>query len=178
SYAVACPVALWKDIVVIPCDRRNLSRWYNSSSFVTIMPPSPVLIFLFEKKLKHPISPIVPSLLPRYSESGPWHASSIILSLYFLARFPIASILQGKPAKWTTTIALVLTVISVSISRGLMLKSSSEITSQKTGVAPTYLIALTLATKVNDGQITSSPGLIPSTSNARCNAAVQFVIVN
>ena len=49
-------------------------------------------------------------------------------------------------------------------------------TSTKTGVAPTYLIGLTVATKVITGTITSSPGPIPSSYNARCNAAVPLCV--
>ena len=49
-------------------------------------------------------------------------------------------------------------------------------TSTKTGVAPTYLIGFTVATKVITGTITSSPGPIPSSYSARCNAAVPLCV--
>lgn len=53
---------------------------------------------------------------------------------------------------------------------------SFRININKTGVAPTYLIGLTVATKVITGTITSSPGPIPSSYNARCNAAVPLCV--
>src|SRR5919204_1206140 len=48
-------------------------------------------------------------------------------------------------------------------------------TSAKTGVAPVYAIALTVATKVIDGTTTSSPGPSPAPAQIRCSAAVPFV---
>ena len=44
-----------------------------------------------------------------------------------------------------------------------------------TGSAPTYRTALTLATKVRAGTITSSPGPTPAASSARCSAAVPLL---
>ena len=46
--------------------------------------------------------------------------------------------------------------------------------SQKTGVAPTYLIQFTEAAKVNEGQSTSSPDCNPHVKHAKCKASVQF----
>jgi hypothetical protein len=51
-------------MAVIPCERINFTRLSISGLFVTSMPPSPVEIFLLEKKLKHPTSPIVPNFFP------------------------------------------------------------------------------------------------------------------
>src|SRR3954468_21622711 len=53
--------------------------------------------------------------------------------------------------------------------------SVSPATSAKTGVAPVYATALTVATKLSEGTITSSPGPSPAARQIRCNAAVQLV---
>ena len=55
----------------MPCDRMSFAFSKCSRLFITMMPPSPVLMFLFEKKLKQPMSPRVPSLRPRNSLNGP-----------------------------------------------------------------------------------------------------------
>ena len=44
--------------------------------------------------------------------------------------------------------------------------------STNTGLAPTEITALAVATKVNDGMRTSSPYFISRASKAACNAAV------
>ena len=46
--------------------------------------------------------------------------------------------------------------------------------SQKTGIAPTYSTAFTVATQVNEGKITSSHFLIPAANKARWSAVVQL----
>ena len=53
----------------------------SASSSVASMPPSPVVMFLLEKKLKQPISPQVPSCRPSSSEPMAWAESSITVRL-------------------------------------------------------------------------------------------------
>jgi len=77
------------------CERINLIFFANPSSSVVIIPPSPVVIFLFEKKLKHAKSPREPHFLPLYSAPGACAASSITNRLCSLAIELIESISQG-----------------------------------------------------------------------------------
>ena len=63
-------------ILVPEMEKRGYDKAFSTaitaaSSLVMTIPPSPVLIFLFEKKLKQPISPIAPSFFPLYSDNGP-----------------------------------------------------------------------------------------------------------
>jgi hypothetical protein len=73
-----------------------------------------------------------------------------------------------------TITALVFGVINDSNFVSSMVISIGETISQKTGSAPTYLTAFTVATNVREGTITSSPFPIPKAHKAKCNAAVQF----
>src|SRR3989339_1505040 len=70
--------------------------------------------------------------------------------------------------------ALVFDVISCSILSGLILIFSKLFISQNTGTAFTYLIAFTVAAKVREGQITSSPSETFNILNAKCSESVQF----
>src|SRR5215510_6546864 len=47
----------------MPCERSSLRRSASSSLLVVSIPPSPVVRFLLEKKLKQPISPMLPHCL-------------------------------------------------------------------------------------------------------------------
>ena len=84
----------------------------------------------------------------------------------------MACMSQGRPAKCTGRIALVREVIFSSILAGSMFMVCGS-TSTSTGVAPAWMMALTVAQKVKGVVITSSPGCNPAASMARCRAAVQ-----
>ncbi len=77
----------------------------------------------------------------------------------------------------TTMMAFVFDVIFFSISSGSIFRCSGLTMSQNTGVAPTYLIQFTDAANVNEGQSTSSPGLMSVKIQERCKASVQFDIL-
>ena len=57
--------------------------------------------------------------------------------------------------------------ISDSACSGSMQRSSWPPISAKTGVAPAWITVAAVATKVNEGTITSSPGPTPAQSSAR-----------
>ncbi len=133
---------------------------------MTTIPPSPVVIVLFPKKLKVEISPNVPTYLPLYLEPKASAQSSITNKFLLLASSTICSISHGCPYKWTHIIALVLLVIFCSMSlTDICQVSLSE--STKMGVAPVYFIALTDAIYVSVGTITSSPSDIPNANKAK-----------
>ena len=69
-------------------------------------------------------------------------------------------------------IARVRGVVTASTVAGTSHGSVRPWTSAKTGVAPVYAIALTVATKVIDGTTTSSPGPRPAAAQMRCRPAV------
>jgi hypothetical protein len=48
--------------------------------------------------------------------------------------------------------------------------------SQKTGTAPAWSTAIGVATKLNAGTITSSPGPTPEATTAQCSAAVPELV--
>ena len=54
----------------------------------------------------------------------------------------------------------------------------SASTSQNTGIAPRLKTAVAVATNVNAGTITSSPGITPNTSSAISRACVPFETPN
>ena len=66
-------------------------------------------------------------------------------------------------------------VMAASIAAGSMQKSSARM-STRTGVAPTRRIALTVALKLNETVITSSPGPIPSAWRIASRATVPLVM--
>src|SRR3954453_5970739 len=70
SYVSAWPRGRSHVPEVIPCDRRLLTLAASSSESVATRPPSPTDSTLFEKKLKQPSSPHVPSFRPRHSALG------------------------------------------------------------------------------------------------------------
>ena len=72
-------------------------------------------------------------------------------------------------------IALVRGVIAASTWPGSMQKSSSR-TSTKTGVAPARRITLTVALKLNETVMTSSPGPMPSACRTASWATVPLLI--
>jgi len=78
----------------------------------------------------------------------------------------------GRPWKCTGRIALVFGVIFFLTSEGSMVMDGSSM-SAKTGFAPAWITALAVEQKVMAGTMTSSPGLMPAASMARCSAAVQ-----
>ena len=78
---------------------------------------------------------------------------------------------HGWPAKWTGTIALVLSVIFPRIFSVSMFRVSGSI-SASTGLAPPLTIMLTVAAKVIGVVITSSVGARPKASKARWRPAV------
>ena len=80
-----------------------------------------------------------------------------------------------RPYRWTGRIAFVRGVIAASTAAGSMQKSSSR-TSTRTGVAPTRRIALTVALKLNETVITSSPGPIPSAWRIASRATVPLLM--
>ena len=136
-----------------------------------ISPPSPparLLVAYSEKQVKSPIEPIL--RLPTAASTA-WAASSISFSPCVWAIASIASMSQGAPAKCTGRIALVRGVIARSIASGSML-SVARSTSAKTGCAPAWRIALTVAGHVNDVVTTSSPAPTSAAISARCSAAV------
>jgi len=63
-------------------------------------------------------------------------------------------------------------VIRRSISAGSMLALRPS-TSARTGVAPAWMMTLTVAAKVIAVVMTSSPGPTPAATRLRCMAAVQ-----
>ena len=65
-----------------------------------------------------------------------------------------------------------------SISLYEILRLSWDETSHKTILAPVYFIALASATKVSDGQITSSPFFTPIAIRLKCRAVVQLDTAN
>src|SRR3954453_21143703 len=77
SYVSAWPRGRSHVPEVIPCDRRLLTLAASSSESVATRPPSPTDSTLFEKKLKQPSSPHVPSFRPRHPALGACAASSI-----------------------------------------------------------------------------------------------------
>ena len=132
-----------------------------------------MVIILFPKKLKQPISPIEPTILPINLAPCASAASSITWSLCLTATSVIVFNCAGCPYKCTGIIALVLTVIANSSFCGSIFHvSSSE--SIKTGLAPVYATAFAVAINVNDGIRTSSPVPIPNATKAKCNATVPF----
>ena len=80
---------------------------------------------------------------------------------------------HGRPAKWTGRIARVRGVIARARPLAGRCSSCAGSTSASTGVAPAWMIALTVAQKVSGVVITSSPGCEPAASMLRCRAAVQ-----
>jgi hypothetical protein len=72
-------------------------------------------------------------------------------------------------------IAFVRGVSAAATASGSSHGSVVPTTSAKTGVAPVYATALTVATKVIEGTTTSSPGPRPAAAQARCSAAVPLV---
>ena len=71
--------------------------------------------------------------------------------------------------------ALVFLLIFFFIDFGHMVHVSGSI-SVKTGLAPTYLTALAVATQVVSGTITSSPFLISQDLSIKCIAPVQLEV--
>jgi len=84
----------------------------------------------------------------------------------------IASMAQARPAKCTGRMARVRGVIRSSMPRGSMFMVTGSM-SANTGVAPEWMIALTVAQKVSGVVITSSPGCRPAAIMLTCSAAVQ-----
>ena len=80
-----------------------------------------------------------------------------------------------SPYRWTGMIARVRGVIAASTWSGSMLKSSSRM-STKTGVAPARRITLTVALKLNETVMTSSPGPIPRPCRTASWATVPLLI--
>ena len=72
-------------------------------------------------------------------------------------------------------IARVRGVIAASIPAGSIVNVSGSM-STKTGRAPTWTIELTVALKVNETVMTSSPGPMPRPSSARCSAVVPELV--
>ena len=111
-------------------------------------------------------------------------ASSITLSLYFLATARIETISAIFPKTCTTIIAL--TILSLYLktfpsNEHLFSQNSPSLTgsihklssqSMKTGVANWYLTGFTAAIKVSGGTRTVSPGLTPASTRERCSALV------
>ena len=79
---------------------------------------------------------------------------------------------HGRPAKCTGTMARVRGVIFRRTCSGSMFSVTGSM-SASTGVAPAWMMALTVAQKVIGVVMTSSPGPTPEASSDRCNAAVQ-----
>ena len=79
---------------------------------------------------------------------------------------------HGRPAKWTGRMALVRSVTRAATAAGSMFKVTGS-TSASTGVAPAWMMALTVAQNVSGVVMTSSPGRSPAASRLRCRAAVQ-----
>src|SRR3989339_463611 len=102
-------------------------------------------------------------------------ASSNKIRPCFLHILSISFRCAGKPKSDTGITALVFGVIFFSISIGSMANVPTSM-SQKTGLAPQYSIALAVAIKVNEGTMTSSPGLMPAATRPICRAVVQLVV--
>src|SRR5439155_12801249 len=81
---------------------------------------------------------------------------------------------QDARPKCTAIMAFVRGVIAASTRSGSM-QSVSGSTSTMTGMAPANRTALAVATKVESGTITSSPGPIFSATITTSNAAVPLV---
>ena len=81
------------------------------------------------------------------------------------------------PNKCTGIIALVFSVTLLATCSGSILNVCVD-TSTNTGVAPQYKTTFAVATQVNAGTITSSPGPIPIAANAKCKPVVHEVTAN
>ena len=81
--------------LVMPCERNLLARSATSYRLVVSMPPSPVVMFLLEKKLKQPTSPHPPNGRPSMVAPGAWAASSTTDKPRALANANISGIAQG-----------------------------------------------------------------------------------
>jgi hypothetical protein len=88
-----------------------------------------------------------------------------------LAIARIVSISADWPNKCTGMMALVRGVMARSIRWGSMLKVSGSM-STKTGRAPVRAMLPAVAKNVNGGQMTSSPGPMPSTMSEQRRASV------
>jgi hypothetical protein len=101
-------------------------------------------------------------------------ASSTIQSFRFFAIARIGSISAQRPKRWTGINPTVRGVIRRSIFFTSILKVARSM-SQKTGFAPMSSTIFAVATQVNAGTITSSPGFKPSAATARWRAVVHEV---
>ena len=102
-----------------------------------------------------------------------WQLSSITKRPCSFAMAMIASMSAVWPNKWTGTMALVFGVIFRLTSAGSMLKVPGS-TSAKTGVIPSSATTSTVATKVKEHVMTSSPGFSPKAIMAIWRASVPF----
>ena len=78
---------------------------------------------------------------------------------------------HGRPAKCTGRIARVRSPTTAAAAAGSRFMVAGS-TSTSTGVAPAWMMALTVAANVSAVVITSSPGCTSSASIERCSAAV------
>ena len=93
----------------------------KTSSLVRNSPPSPVVMFLLSCKLKQPISPHEPSILPSMLPPIAWAESSTTMRFAARATSMMAGTLLAVPRMWTGITTVVLGVILRSRSRGSML---------------------------------------------------------
>ncbi len=94
-----------------------------------------------------------------------WAASSTTRRLCFFASAYNLSMSHGNPAIWTGMMALVRGVIAAStLSRSILCVRASM--SANTGVAPTSIITLAVATQEFGVVMTSSPAPIPAMRSA------------
>ena len=128
-------------------------------------------MFLLLWKLNVPRSPIAPTDRPLYAAPCAWAASSMIVSPCLAPSALKASMSAGRPARCTTTIALVRSVIAASAATGSR-RCVSRSTSAKTGTAPTNSAAEAVAMNVYGGTITSSPIPTPAARSATAIASV------
>ena len=114
---------------------------------------------------------MLPTDFPWYLAPCAWAQSSITNKSCSLASAIIGAISQGQPAKWTQTIATVLSVITVRMVSASIFWLSGLI-SANTGVKPAVTIELAEAIKVREVTITSPPLGKSKLAKAKSNANV------
>ncbi len=150
--------------------RRSRSAWSGLS--VSTAPPSPPDVITFcSKRLTQARSPKPPMGRPPISVPSACAASSTTGTPASAATAVRAAMSAATPLMWTTTMALVRSVISDFTESGSR-QWVSGVTSAKTGRAPRYTTGLAEPMKVWAGTMTSSPGPTSRTCSARCTAAV------
>jgi hypothetical protein len=147
----------------------------SSGSFVESIPPSPVVIDLRGWNEKQAASPSAPAWTPPMRVPSAHAASSSTHRPCRSATAFTAPIAAARPNRWTGMIPTVRSVTSPASRSGSRLKLSS-VTSQNTGVAPTYSTTFAVDTHVNAGTITSSPGPAPSAATPMWSAVVHDVV--